>query len=170
LQIEEHATMEKRYPTLRFLAGRLACFLAAVAVGYLLASIAATQSVVHELAGLGVAVALRDRILMSGQDIRGMAGMFLPMVAFAYLVAFMAAALLTRWLNLWPTPRLARWHTALYMLAGGMALVMIHLTLKLTFGLTPIATARTVGGLALQALSGGVGGFAYVFMVRRWPV
>jgi hypothetical protein len=54
--IEEHANMNLRHPLLRFLAGRLACYLGAVAVGYLLATIAATQCVVHELAGLGVPV------------------------------------------------------------------------------------------------------------------
>jgi hypothetical protein len=161
--------MDRRYPTLHFLAGRLACFLAAVAVGYLLASVAATQSVVHELSELGITVGLRDRVIMTGRDIRGLAGMFLPMVAFAYLVAFMAAALLTRWLRRWPTPSPVRWHTALYVLAGAAALVMIHVTLKLAFGLTPIAAARTAAGLALQALAGGAGGLAYVYLARRWP-
>lgn len=163
--IERPASMDLRHPILRFLAARLACFLAAVAVGYLLATISATQSVVHELAGMGVPVGLRDRVAMTLHDILGLASMFLPMVAFAYLVAFLAAALLTRRL----TRSLARWGSTVYFVAGASALVMIHLTLELAFGLTPIAVARTAGGLAAQALAGGVGGYAYLYLVRRQP-
>jgi hypothetical protein len=117
---------------------------------------------VHELAGMGVPVGLRDRVAMTLQDILGMAGMFLPMVAFAYLAAFLSAALLMRWL--------AQWRTAIYVVAGAAALVMIHVTLKLAFGLTPVAVARTAGGLALQAVAGGIGGLTYVYLIRRWPL
>jgi hypothetical protein len=162
LHIEGHANLDQRRTVLRFLAGRLACYLAAVAVGYVLATITATQSVVHELAGMGVPVGLRDRVAMTLQDILGMAGMFLPMVAFAYLAAFLSAALLMRWL--------AQWRTAIYVVAGAAALVMIHVTLKLAFGLTPVAVARTAGGLALQAVAGGIGGLTYVYLIRRWPL
>jgi hypothetical protein len=54
-----------------------------------------------------------------------------------------------------------------YFVAGASALVMIHLTLELAFGLTPIAVARTAGGLALQGLAGGIGACAYRYLVRR---
>jgi hypothetical protein len=161
LGIERHGNMDQHRTVLRFLAWRLASYLAAVTVGYLLATITATQSVIHELGGMGVPVGLRDRAAMTLQDIRGLAGMFLPMVAFAYLAAFLSAALLMRWL--------ARWRTAIYVAAGATALVMIHVTLKLAFGLTPVAVARTAGGLALQAVAGGVGGFTYLYLARRWP-
>lgn len=158
-RFQRWAELELSQSTMRFLAGRLACYLGAVAVGYLLAVLTATQTVIHALAGMGVPVGLSGRVAMSLQDVRGMAGMFLPLVAFAYLVAFLAAALLTRWL--------ARWRTALYALAGATALVMIHVTLNLAFGLTPVAAARTAGGLALQALAGGIGGLAYLYLARR---
>lgn len=143
----------------RFLAGRLGCYLAAVAVAYLLASVLATQAVVHSLAGMGVAVGLSDRLAMTTRDIAGMANMFLPMVAFALLVALMAAALLNRWLN--------RWQDLLYAIAGGSAVVTIHLTLNLAFGITPLAIARSPGGLALQGLAGAGGGLVYLWLIRR---
>ena len=148
-----------RRATFRFLFGRLGCYLAAVATAYLLASILATQAVVHSLAGMGVAVGLRDRLAMTLQDLAGLADMFLPMVAFALLVAFMAAALLNRWLY--------RWRDLLYAVAGGAAIVTIHLTLHFAFGITPLAIARSVGGLALQALAGALGGLAYLGLIRR---
>ena len=91
--------MNNWLPIIRFLAGRLAAYLAAVGVAYLLASITATWSVVASLARMGVEVAPSDRLAMTLADLAGMAPMFLPMVAFALLIAFMCAALLNRWLH-----------------------------------------------------------------------
>ena len=47
--------MKHWLPIIRFLAARLAIYLAAVAVAYVLASVFATQSVVSSLAGMGLA-------------------------------------------------------------------------------------------------------------------
>lgn len=156
--------MENRLSTLRFLAGRLAAWLCAVAAAYLLAVIAATQAVVARLQGMGVPVPFGERLAMSLQDLAGMANMFLPMVAFALLVAFMCCALLWRWLG----PRLPRGRPLLYFAAGAAALVAIHLSLHLAFGITPIAAARSGGGLALQGLAGGAGGLLYPLLARRF--
>ena len=52
-------------------------------------------------------------------------------------------------------------------LAGAVGLVAIHLLLHLAFGVTPIAIARSTGGLLLQALAGAVGGFTYLFLISR---
>lgn len=155
--------MDSRYPIIRFLALRLGTYLIAVTVGYVLATLTATQAVVARLAGMGVEVSLTERAAMSLKDIAGMAPMFLPMVAFALLVAFMAAALLCRW----PVRLPARWRLPLYALAGAAALVTIHLLLHLAFGLTPIAIARSPGGLLLQGLAGAAAGCSYIFLVRR---
>jgi hypothetical protein len=159
LQFEGKQTMDSRVSTIHFLARRLGAWLLAVATAYILASVTATQSVIGKLNGMGLEVPFADRLAMTLQDILGMANMFLPMVAFALLVAFMTAALLCRWL--------ARWRLALYALAGATALVMIHVTLHLAFGLTPIAIARTGGGLALQGLAGAAGGVCYILLIRR---
>ena len=142
---------------------RLGTYLLAVAVAYLLATLAATQAVVARLAGMGVRVPFDDRLAMSLRDIAGMAPMFLPMVAFALLVAFLAAALLCRW----PVRLPLQWRVPLYALAGAAALVTIHLVLHLAFGLTPVAIARTPQGLLLQGIAGACGGLAYVLLVRR---
>jgi hypothetical protein len=102
---------------------------------------------------------------MSLQDLAGLAPLFLPMVAFALLAALLCAALVCRYVVRWR--RGSRWPGAVYFVAGASALVMIHLTLELAFGLTPIAVARTAGGLALQALAGGIGACAYRYLVQR---
>jgi hypothetical protein len=149
-------------PLVRFLGTRLAIYLSAVAVAYLLAAAAATQSVISSLAGMGVPVDLSGRLTMTLDDIAGMAGMFLPMVAFGLLIAFMATALICRYWN--------RWRTVLYIIAGATALVCLHLALTLAFGITPVAAARTTAGLVMQALAGAAGGLTYVLLSELRPM
>lgn len=142
----------------RFLAIRLVIYLSAVAVAYVLAAGASTQSVVASLAGMGIDVGFTGRVEMTLRDLLGMAGMFLPMVAFGLLIAFMTAALICRY---WSRARMP-----LYLVAGACALVCIHLGLHLAFGITPIAIARSTGGLVVQALAGAAGGAVYVLLSR----
>jgi len=151
--------MNARIAIIRSLMTRLGIYLLAVAVAYVLASLTATQSVISSLDRMGVDVSFAGRISMTLQDIAGMSNLLLPMVAFALLAAFLVSALLCHWWGQWRIP--------LYVLAGAVALVMIHLTLNLAFGVTPIAVARTGGGLLLQAMAGAVGGFTYLYLMSR---
>jgi tetrahydromethanopterin S-methyltransferase subunit E len=155
----EEASMETRLTTILFLAKRLGAWLAAVAVAYLAASVTATLAVVASLGRMGVDVSAPERLAMTLDDIAGMAPMFLPMVAFALLVAFMSAALLCRWL--------AHWRLPLYMLAGAVGIVCIHLGLNLAFGITPVAVARSGTGLLAQGLAGALGGLTYLGLARK---
>ena len=145
---------------IRFLGIRLAIYLSAVVAAYLLASIMATQSVISNLSGMGVGLSFAERVTMTLHDIGGMAGMFLPMIAFGLLIAFMATALICHYWNQWRTP--------LYIVAGAAALVCVHLALNLAFGITPVAIARTTSGLGLQALAGAMGGYTYVYLSGRY--
>jgi hypothetical protein len=145
---------------IRFLGVRLTIYLAAVVIAYLLASTMATQSVISSLSGMGVGVSFGERAAMTLQDIGGMAGMFLPMIAFGLLIAFLATALICRYWDQWRTP--------LYIIAGAATLVCIHLALNLAFSITPIAIARTTVGLLLQALAGAAGGFTYVYLSKKY--
>ena len=139
---------------IKLLGKKLGVYLAAVLTAYLLASTAATQHVVSSLSSMGVHVDFSDRIAMTLGDFAGMAGMFLPLVAFALLVAFLFTALLCRWFDQWRTP--------LYLLAGATALICLHLAMNLAFDLTPVAIARFPGGLLVQGVAGAVGGFVYI--------
>ena len=151
--------LQRDIAMMRFLITRLGVYLLAVIVGYILATIIATQSVVSSLAGMGVDVGFSDRLIMTLKDIAGMAALFLPMIAFAYLAAFLIAAMLCHWWALWRTP--------IYIAAGAAAVITIHLTLNLAFNVTPIAVARTTGGLLLQGLAGAVGGYLYILLTPR---
>jgi hypothetical protein len=149
-------------PLIKFLGTRLVIYLSAVVVTYLFAAVAATQSVISSLAGMGVPVDLTGRLTMTLKDLVGMAGMFLPMVAFGLLIAFMATALICRYFGQWRIP--------LYVLAGATALVCLHLALNLAFGITPVAAARTAAGLVIQGLAGAAGGLTYVLLSNLRPM
>lgn len=139
---------------------KLGAYLLAIVVGYALASIVSTQSVVASLQEMGVEVGFSERLAMTLQDLQGMAGMLMPMVAFGYLVAFLAAGLMCRWKP--------SWRTALFVLAGAVAFITIHVSLNLAFGVHPIAVGRSLVGLLLQGAAGAAG--AWVFTRVSPPV
>lgn len=141
------------------LAKKLGIYLGAVLAAYVLAVVTASQHVAASLASMGVAVGPGDRAAMALADLAGMAGMFLPLIAFGFLAAFLVAALLCRWLS--------RWRIPIYVLAGAAALAAIHLLLHLALGLTPVAIARSTGGLLVQALAGAAGGWVYATLNGR---
>ncbi len=132
--------------------------LAALA-GYLLAATFASASVALTLSGLDVPLSAGDVAGMIVHDWAGMTGIFLPVIAAGYAIALPLAAALAR---RWPAGR-----TLLFALAGGAALLTVHLALKAAFGITPIAVARSWAGLASQALAGAAGGWLFAAMRRR---
>ena len=134
-------------------------WISAVLCAYGLAAVTATQSVLARLEGMGVHVARSERIRATLADLAGLAPTLLPLVAGGFLVAMIVAALLAR--------RLPRLRTALCALAGGVALVVIHLALKATLGITPVPIARTVTGLLVQGLAGAIGGAVFAVLTRR---
>ena len=146
--------------TVALLSKKFGIYLASVLTAYFLAVVGASWHVADRLASMGVTLDAGERLAMTARDLAGMAGMFVPIIAFGFLLAFLVTALLCRWPRaLRPTVCLA-----LYALAGFVALVCIHVTLHLAFGLTPVAVARTVPGLIGQGLAGAVGGFVYRYL------
>jgi hypothetical protein len=152
--------MKNGQSIISFLAARFAIYFFAVVATYLLASITATQSVVASLSGMGMEVSFGDRVNMTLADIRGMAGVFLPLLAFGLLIAFMSSALLYRFWR--------KWRMALYLIAGAAAVIVIHLALKLALGVTPLAIARSPGGLLAQGIAGAAGGLCYVWLLTKF--
>jgi hypothetical protein len=62
----------------------LARYVLAVLVAYSLASLFSTQSVVANLGNLGVTLTWLERLHMGLQDLAGMGGIFLPVIATAF--------------------------------------------------------------------------------------
>lgn len=139
---------------------RIAVFLLALFVTYLFAATAATHSVLTSLASLGVQVTLSQRLEATGHDLAGMAPSFLPLLGVGLLIAFLVTAAITRFVTSWRTP--------LYMLAGATAIITVHVALKVTLDITPVAAARTMPGLFVQALSGAAGGLVFARLSRKW--
>lgn len=137
----------------------LVAYLAAVLVTYAGAAIAHTQSVIASLREMGVKVGLGERLGATAHDLAGMAGLYLPIIAVGLAVAFPAASLVMRWLP--------RWRPVGYALAGGVAVLAIHVVLYQTFSITPIAAARTTAGLTVQALCGALGGWMFRFCLTH---
>jgi len=143
---------------LRFGLTRLGAWLLAALVTYAISSTLATQSVIASLGRMGVSVPLGQRFSTTIQDLVGMSGMFLPLIAFSLLIAFVVASILSRWL----APR----RTALFILAGFTGVLALHVSLEAMLGITPVAAARTVGGLLLQGVGGAAGGWLFVKVIR----
>lgn len=137
---------------------RIGSFVLAVAVTYLLAVISASQHVAASLEGMGAEVGFGTRLEMIVHDLGGMATSFLPMLVIGFVIAFGVAALLLKWLP--------RYRYLLYTLAGAVAMASIHLALHAAFDITPVAVARSTGGLLVQALCGAVGGYLYARTTR----
>ena len=145
---------------LGLLGKKLAIYLAAVLTSYLVATVTASLHVASRLSAMGVAVDGAERLSMVLHDLAGMAGMFLPLIAFALLAAFLVTALVHYLLR--------RARVLLYVLAGAVAMLTMHLALHAAFGLTPVAVARSAGGLLTQAAAGAAGGLVYVVLNQRF--
>jgi hypothetical protein len=128
-------------------------YLLAVVATTVLGSVAATQFVLAELRTMQIAVPFSVRIETTVHDIVGMGPTFAPIVAGALLVAFLVAALLTRFV---PLPD-RRW----YLVGGFVGLIAALLLIKTVLGGTPIAGARGTLGLVSQGMAGLVGGWVF---------
>ena len=143
---------------MRMLVRRLGAFVVAVLLTHIVASALVTQHTLARVAKMGLAVPPDVRLSSTLHDVLGMSSSYLPLIAIGLLVAFGIAAFLTRF-----APGL---RTALFALAGAVALIAINLTLELAFEIVPVASARTVGGLLAQGGAGALGGFLFATLVR----
>jgi hypothetical protein len=128
-------------------------YLLAVVATTVLGSVAATQFILAELRTMQVEVPFGVRIETTVHDVIGMSPTFAPIVAGALLVAFLVAALLTRFV---PLPD-RRW----YLVGGFVAIIAALLLIKAVLGGTPIAGARDTLGLVSQGIAGLLGGWIF---------
>ncbi len=137
----------------------IGCWLVAALLAYLIASTLATQVILANVAALGPEVDLAVRLQATVHDLIGLSVSYLPLIAVGLLLGLPIAAGLGRWL---PGQRL--W---LYMAAGAVAIMAIHLLIKALLGLSGIAATRGLLGLLSQGLAGACGG--YLFYRLRLP-
>ena len=139
---------------------RIAAFVAAVLTAYALGAFASTQMVLNAVAALGVPVGVATRASAVLHDLPGMAPVYGPLIAIAFLIAIPFAALVMRFV---PGPR-----TLGYVLAGAVALLAVHLLMPALLGMHMFPATRSVAGVAWQVAAGAVGGYVFGrFRVRR---
>lgn len=137
----------------------LKAYVFAVLLTYLLGSVVATQVVLSGIVSMGVGVSLADRLSASLHDVLGLASSYLPLIAIALVLALPVAAGLARLL---PQRR-----ALLYLLAGFVALVALHLIMKAVLGVSGIAATRSLAGLLSQGAAGAIGGLCFHALTRR---
>ncbi len=129
-------------------------FIAVVIVLIVLGSTASTHFVLRALGELGIAIPLSDRVSMTLADIVGIAPLYGAIFGLALIIAFIAAAFVTRL-----APSL-RW--LVYLVAGGSAIGTALVVLVIAFdGIVPIAGARSTGGVITQVIVGAFVGYLF---------
>ena len=128
-------------------------YLAAAVTTHVLATLSATQYALDELSRLDIEISVVTRLATTVHDIGGMALTFLPMTAVAFAIAFPVTSQIAK--------RIPRRRDGLYMLAGALAIVAIHVLMKWALGIWMILVARTLWGLVVQALAGAAGGLLF---------
>ncbi len=132
----------------------------AVVGAFLLASILATQFILGNVQELGMDVTAAVRLQATLHDIAGLATSYLPLLAVAFLIALPVTGGLRK---VFPSRPLL-----LYALAGAVAVITLHLTMKAALGLSGIAATRTTLGLLSQGLAGALGGYLYWTCIRKF--
>lgn len=136
----------------------LKAFIPATIAAYALASTLATASVMASLREMGVAVGPAVLVQATWHDLLGMASSYLPMILVALAVALLVAGALARFTGGGRLP----W----CLLAGAVAMLVLHLALQVVLQITPIAAARTAVGLTGQCAAGALGGLLFARLSR----
>ena len=137
----------------------LKAFFPSLLFTYAVASVLATASVMASLRGMGVEVDTATQLQATWHDLLGMATSYLLMILAAFAVALPVAAALVKLVGGWRLP--------LFLLAGAVALLVLHWLLSLALQVTPVAAARTPLGLAGQCAAGALGAGLYALLSRR---
>lgn len=132
---------------------RIVAFIVAALVAFIAASLIHTQIILAGLSDLGADVPLSLRVSTSFADLIGLAPAFGPVVAIALLLGLLVAGFARRFI---PLPR-----PLAFAIAGAGALATALWLMHLSFDITPIASARTTGGLLALCLAGAVGGVVF---------
>ena len=128
-------------------------FLAAVLAAYVLGAIFISQGNIASIVAMDFDVSVAQRFEAALHDVMNMTGIYLPVIAVSFVIAMPVATFIIKYV---PQQR-----TALYVLAGAVGLITIHVLMKMLLGFSGIAATRSIVGLLAQAIAGGVGGYLF---------
>ncbi|NMH60414.1 hypothetical protein [Alteromonas ponticola] len=128
-----------------------AWFIASI-IAFVLASLMHTQIVLIGLVNIEVNIGVGSWVSTSIQDIWGLLPTYAPVIALALLIAMLVVVVFVRFITL---PRL------LAFIGGATAMLTVLLSMQPIMHVTLIAGAREPIGVALQCLSGAIGGLVF---------
>jgi len=131
----------------------LMAYLVSVIAGYVLATVLVSWTNIQAIVDLGFEITLSQRGDTIIHDLVSMTATYLPLMAIALLIGFVVAGLIIRM-----KPSLA---FVGYVLAGFVAVVVLHVAMKAALGLTGIAAVRGMMGLIVQGLAGAFAGWCF---------
>lgn len=138
---------------------QLGAGVAAVVVTAASSALVQTQYTIAGLRRLDVPVSMGERLALSLQDLGGFAPTFAMIVAGGFLIAFIVAALLRRWVHPFHRSRL-------FALAGATAVLTALLLMNHLLGLALIPATLSLPWLAALVACGALGGGAYARLTR----
>ena len=131
----------------------LTAYLCAVLSTYSMAAVLLSQFNLARISELGYTIALGQRWNTSVQDLISMLAGYLPLISLVLLIAFVfTSLLLLRFINR---------SAVVFILAGFVAILTIHLMINSIFGITAFAPTRSLFGLLAQGCAGGLGGYVF---------
>lgn len=133
-------------------------YMLAVVATYLLGAALISQFNIARIADMGFLVSSAQRGSAVYHDVIGMLGTYLPLIAVALIIAFLFTSCVLQ--------RFTRSQTLLFVVAGFVGIVTLHLVMAAVFGITGVAPTRTLLGLLVQGCVGAVGGYVYVVLKR----
>lgn len=140
------------------LARRILAFIAAVVVTEVTIALVNAHSVMARLGELGVEISLATRLATYAQDVAGIAGTFVPVLAIGFGIAFAVAWAVVRWL-------LPGWRAVGYPLAGVVCMGVVLWGLGQIFLTHPVPASRSLAGMLLVLACGGLGGWVYLLLL-----
>lgn len=138
---------------------QILALLAAALLTTALASLAHSLFVQAGLTALGVEIPFLARVVTILRDFLGLLIPLGGVILLALAIAFPIAAFLK--------PRAGVLAPFAYPLAGWAAVALALLFMKLAYGFSPLAGARTPAGFFAMSLAGLAGGLLFAWMARR---
>ena len=148
------------YRCIIFILKRVPAWLAAVLAVAVFGVIFQTQNIIARLGNLGADVGFGERLSMTVYDISHLGSLYGIFIAIALAIAFSIGGLLYHFTKFG--------RAVIYPVAGGVAILILLFAMKQAFfDVHIIAGARDALGIALQILSGIIGGWVFSRLTRN---
>ena len=133
--------------------------LASAVVGGVVGTLVSSVHMLTNLAALGVSLPASAIIKTFTSDIVGLTPTMAALLIPGFAIAFTAA----HWLaNAVPSQK-----TLIFSVAGAVSVLTTFITMKIVLGATGISAARSVTGLAGEAVAGLIAGLIFVSILNR---